>query len=115
MSRGASDLKGRVNRLRVFRYVKQAMEQSSRCPTATEVAQEIGLSEGSVRRHMDALERAAGLPFPIPSGARRIGAASASRENQYLAVRKAGAMRLSRRVDAGGPVEVDILIQGGRL
>lgn len=113
--RGAGDLKGRVNRLRVFRYVKQAMEHTGQCPPAIEVSEEIGLSEQAVRRHMDALRHAAGLPFPIPTGSQRIGAATAARENQFLAARKASAMQARNRVDAGGPVEVDVLIRGGRL
>lgn len=64
-------VRGRANRLRVFGYVKRAMEATGECPTAAAVSAAIGLGPRTVAYHMCALRHADGLPFAIPEGAQR--------------------------------------------
>lgn len=112
MSRGTNDLKGRVNRFRVFRYVKLHMERFEECPSAGEVADELGMSPSTAAKHMQALRGASGLPMPIPSGAvRRAAYMQKSGVSSQGGVARGVADRHS--VAPWAPIPVDVLIRGG--
>lgn len=56
-----STTRGRANRLKVFRVVKEYMDAYGRSPTAGQVAEATGLSRYACLTHMQALHNADGL------------------------------------------------------
>ena len=58
----------RVNRFRVFGYVKSYMDKYGECPTSAEVSAGINMPLSTARQHMVALTGADGLPMDIEDG-----------------------------------------------
>ena len=56
-------IRGMVNRLRVFRFIKNYMAEFNEQPTITDVSDALGLSISSAWKHMVALVGASGLPI----------------------------------------------------
>jgi hypothetical protein len=92
-----------ATRLRVFAAVKSHMEATGECPSATEIAQRIGIDRGWVSRHMAALNGATGLPLPIT---RKMGGAH---DDQSFAGNMAAAS--IGCANAYAPIPVDVLMQ----
>ena len=107
------ELEGKINRLRVFRAVKAHMEETGECPSAREIARQIGVDASSVNDHMAALAHADGLPFPIYTGkTRRAHAHGHQNEGarEAVLIRRRGARGSNA---AWAPVPVDLLMTGG--
>lgn len=68
------EIRGQVNRLQVFRATVRFMEQHHTCPSGPEIAEITGLSTACVNVHLQALQKADGLPFPLLVGQERISA-----------------------------------------
>ncbi len=110
MTGNNSAITGRVNRLRVFAHLKRVMTDEGRCPTAVEVARELGLSKNTTQGHMVGLAGATGLPMPIPAGLIRNKMAHTDVPMDEV-TRALSGNRFLR--DPGAPVPVDMLMERG--
>lgn len=54
-----------VNRLYVFNAIKRYMQAHEKPPSVEEVAEAVGMPEGTVDRHVRALVGADGFPVPL--------------------------------------------------
>lgn len=74
---------GRVNRLKVFSYVKKVMTEEGRCPTGQEIGDYVDISRYCANDHLLALSKASGLPLPVQSKRIRISNNKYGTYNEY--------------------------------